>query len=104
MTAGTPFDVVILDLTIRGGVGGLETVQRLLAIDPAVRAVVSSGYPDDASMSEHLVHGFKACLRKPYAVSALREVLDSLRADPGSRRVPLAIAIGVWSRVDRELS
>lgn len=50
----------------------------LLEIDPAVRAVVSSGYSDDASMAEHLAHGFEACLRKPYSVSALREVLNSL--------------------------
>ena len=45
--AGTPFDVVILDLTIRGGMGGAEAVRRLLEIDPAVKVVVSSGYSDD---------------------------------------------------------
>ena len=43
---GKPFDIVILDLTIRGGMGGRETIERLLAIDPGIRAIVSSGYLD----------------------------------------------------------
>ncbi|MBU0673908.1 MAG: GAF domain-containing protein [Proteobacteria bacterium] len=76
--AGTPFDIVILDLTIRGGMGGLETLQKLLEIDPDVKAVVSSGYSDDDAMAEHLTHGFKACLMKPYGLKELRDTLNSL--------------------------
>jgi len=76
--AGKPFDIVILDLTVRGGMGGAETVRKLLEIDPGVKAVVSSGYSDDATMSNHLAQGFKAYLKKPYDIAALRETLNSL--------------------------
>jgi two-component system cell cycle sensor histidine kinase/response regulator CckA len=71
-----PFDVVILDLTIRGGMGGAATVRKLLEIDPEVRAVVSSGYSDDSSASKHKEQGFKAFLKKPYSVDILRDVLN----------------------------
>ncbi len=78
--AGRPFDVVILDLTIRGGMGGLEAVRGLRAIDPAVRAVMSSGYSDDAVSSDFLQQGFNAVLKKPYDIDALRAVLNELLA------------------------
>jgi PAS domain S-box-containing protein len=80
IAAGSPFDIVILDLTIRGGMGGVETVQQLLKMDPQVKAVVSSGYSDDATISNYLSQGFKACLKKPYDIDALREVLNSILA------------------------
>jgi DNA-binding NtrC family response regulator len=69
---------VILDLTIRGGMGGVEAFQQLLKIDPHVKAVVSSGYSDDATIANHMSQGFKASLKKPYDVSALREVLNKV--------------------------
>lgn len=78
MQSGYTYDVVILDLTIRGGMGGEETVRRLLAIDPHVKAVVSSGYSEDSIMSEYRMHGFSACLRKPFRLEALQEVINSL--------------------------
>lgn len=78
MAAGKPFDIVILDLTIRGGMGGADTQRRLLEIDPAVKAILSSGYSDDAFMAKHLSHGFKAYLKKPYDISALRDILTFL--------------------------
>ena len=76
--SGNPFDVVILDLTIRGGMGGAETIRKLLTIDPAVKAVVSSGYSDDTVAADHQKEGFKAFLKKPYDIDALREVLNKL--------------------------
>ncbi len=76
--AGKPFDAVILDLTIRGGMGGAEAVRELQKIDPGVRAVVSSGYSDDSIASNHRAQGFKAFLKKPYDVDSLREVLDTV--------------------------
>ena len=76
--SGHSFDIVILDLTIRGGMGGAETLQRLAEIDPGVKAVVSSGYSDDAGISGYREQGFKAFLKKPYNVDELREVLNSL--------------------------
>jgi len=75
---GQPFDVVILDLTIRGGMGGSETLQRLLKSDPHVKAVVSSGYSDDTVIAGYRDAGFKAFLKKPYNVDELRETLNHL--------------------------
>jgi len=76
--SGRPFDVVILDLTVRGGMGGKEAVERLRAIDPGVKAIVSSGYSDDAVVSEYQRYGFIARLTKPYKHEELRETLNAL--------------------------
>ena len=78
--AGTPFDVVILDLTIRGGMGGIETLRKLAEIDPDVRAVVSSGYSDDAALSDYREQGFRAFLKKPYNIEDLQSTLNALLA------------------------
>ncbi len=76
--AGRPYDVVILDLTIRGGMGGLETLRKLSEIDPDVKAVVSSGYSDDAALSNYRDQGFRAFLKKPYNLIDLQITLNSL--------------------------
>jgi len=78
IAAGRPFDIVILDLTVRGGMGGVETIQKLREIDPGVKAIVTSGYSDDAAIAHHVAHGFKAYLKKPYNIDQLRQVLSSL--------------------------
>jgi two-component system cell cycle sensor histidine kinase/response regulator CckA len=72
---GHPFDAVILDLTIRDGVGGQETIQELLKIDPAVKAIVVSGYSNDPALLEPERYGFKGVLRKPFDRQSLRTVL-----------------------------
>jgi two-component system cell cycle sensor histidine kinase/response regulator CckA len=77
---GRPFDAVILDLTIRGGRGGAETVQAMLSIDPGVKAVVSSGYSDDEIIATYRQHGFRAFLKKPYSLEDLNRAL----ADAGA--------------------
>ncbi len=84
MAKGRPFDAVILDLTIRGGMGGVgvETVRKLLEIDPAVKAIVSSGYSDDAAISSYREKGFQAVLNKPYTVEGLHAVLNELMSAP----------------------
>ncbi|HYA15659.1 MAG TPA: ATP-binding protein, partial [Syntrophales bacterium] len=74
----TPFDVVILDLTVKGGMGGEETVRRLREIDPDVKTIVSSGYSDDSIIADYQSHGFSAYLKKPYAMESLRTILNSL--------------------------
>jgi CheY-like chemotaxis protein len=72
---GKPFDVVILDLTIRGGMGGKETVRKLLEIDPSVRAIVTSGYSLDPVLSNFRDFGFRDAISKPCQIQQLREVL-----------------------------
>lgn len=72
---GRPFAAVVLDLTIPRGPGGVETLSRMRGIDPAVRAVVSSGYSDDPVMADPAAFGFAAVLAKPYRVGELRESL-----------------------------
>lgn len=76
--SGSPFDIVILDLTVRGGMGGREAIERLRVIDPGVRAVVSSGYSDNDVIAAYQKYGFMACLAKPYDVENLRKTLNTL--------------------------
>lgn len=77
-TMGRPFDVVILDLTVPGGMGGKETMQKLLQIDPEVKGIVSSGYSNDPIMSYYKKYGFKAVVAKPYGVNELSDVLNKV--------------------------
>ena len=77
-SAGARFDVVLLDATVRGGMGGEETIRLLKEIDPSVVAVLSSGYSDNALLSNYAQHGFKAFLPKPFTVEDLQAVLGSL--------------------------
>lgn len=73
--SGNPFDLVILDLTVRGGMGGKEVIRELIKIDPAVRAIVSSGYSTDPVMAHFREYGFQGALAKPYEMRELSEVL-----------------------------
>jgi two-component system, cell cycle sensor histidine kinase and response regulator CckA len=73
---GQYFDAAILDLTVRGGMGGQETLQKLLEIDPGLKAIASSGYANSLVMSDHAQYGFKAVLKKPYDAIKMGEVLD----------------------------
>jgi two-component system cell cycle sensor histidine kinase/response regulator CckA len=77
--AREPFDLVILDLTVPGGMGGLEALAQLRAIDPHVRAVASSGYSSDPVLANYQAHGFRAILPKPYDLKALSHLLDQAR-------------------------
>jgi PAS domain S-box-containing protein len=80
MAEGSPFAIVILDLTIRGGMGGAEAIKELLELDPNVKAIVSSGYSDDAVTADYRKQGFAAFLKKPYNVEELRSTLNALLA------------------------
>src|SRR5207302_7318426 len=61
---GEHFQAVILDATIRGGMGGLATIERLRSLDPQVTAIACSGYSDEAALSEFLAYGFRVALPK----------------------------------------
>jgi len=71
LAAGRRFDLVILDLTLPGGMGGKEALKKLIDIDPMVNAVVSSGYATDATMSRYEDFGFRGMIAKPYQASEL---------------------------------
>ena len=75
LKAGEPFDVIILDLTIPGGMGGQEVLREILALDPDVKAIASSGDVQGAVMSKYAFYGFKDAIAKPYTENELREVL-----------------------------
>jgi two-component system, cell cycle sensor histidine kinase and response regulator CckA len=73
---GENFQAVILDATIRGGMGGLATIERLRNLDPQVTAIICSGYSDEAALSEFLNYGFRGALPKPFT---RRELSDALQ-------------------------
>ncbi len=77
---GNPFDVVLMDLTIPGGMGGKEALRQLLAIDPRVKAIVSSGYSMDAAMADFATHGFMAVVPKPYRAETLLAIVQQVLA------------------------
>jgi DNA-binding NarL/FixJ family response regulator len=74
--AGRCFDAAILDLTVRGAMGGEEAVRALRVLDPTVRAVVMSGHSDNAVMQEYSQYGFKGALTKPFDRESLLNVLS----------------------------
>ena len=78
--SGQPFDAVILDLTVPGGMGGKEVIVKLLEIDPGVKAIVSSGYATDPIMSEYKKYGFSGVVTKPYNVGQMEETLHDVLA------------------------
>lgn len=72
------FDTAILDLTIPGGMGGKDTIQELLKIDPNVKAIVSSGYSEDPVMAEFEKYGFMAVIKKPYNIQEISALLHKI--------------------------
>jgi len=79
-SARRPFDLIILDLTIPGGMGGKETVDLIRKIDPGVPAIVSSGYSSDPVLADFRSYGFQAMVAKPYEISQLTGVVKQLLA------------------------
>ena len=73
--AGRPYAAVIMDLTVPGGMGGKEAIRKLVAIDPHVRVVVSSGYANDPVMANYRQYNFRGACPKPYKVTELSGVL-----------------------------
>lgn len=80
MDDGGRFDAVIMDLTIRGGMGGKEAIQRILEIDPLAKVIVSSGYHNDPIMSAYREYGFKGVIQKPYRATEFSRVLREVIA------------------------
>jgi len=76
--SGKPYDAVILDLTIPGGMGGRETLQKLLEIAPETKAIVSSGYAHGSVMADFREYGFKGIIGKPYRIDDLCRVVQNV--------------------------
>ena len=75
MSEGKPFLVVIMDLVVPGGMGGKESMAKILEIDPKARGIVSSAYSQDPVMADPQKYGFKAMVAKPYDISAFSQIL-----------------------------
>jgi len=80
MEAGERFDVVILDLTVPHGMGGIEAFKAMQAIDPGVRAIVSSGYSHEPEVVNYKKHGIAGLAPKPYRIAELVRVVESALA------------------------
>jgi PAS domain S-box-containing protein len=78
---GTPFDAVVMDLTIQGGMGGKEAAGHILRFHPEARLVVSSGYSEDPVMAHYRDYGFRGIVAKPYRVEDLGKVIASVLSD-----------------------
>jgi PAS domain S-box-containing protein len=81
MAGKTPIDLVIMDLTIPGGMGGKEAVQKILALDPLAKVIVSSGYSHDPIMANFNDYGFCSALAKPFAFSELSKIVNQFLMD-----------------------
>ena len=73
-----PFEVVIMDLTVPGGMGGKEALSHLLKVDPQIKAIVASGYSTDPIMANYRAHGFKGVVAKPYSIEDLSRTLQKV--------------------------
>lgn len=76
--AGNTYAVVIMDLTIPGGMGGKEAVGEILKIDPDAKVLVSSGYSTDPIMANFGEYGFSGVINKPFDLMAIKSVLESM--------------------------
>ncbi len=72
-----------MDLTVPGGMGGMETITQLLDINPKVLAIVSSGYSNDPVMAQYKEYGFSGVIAKPYRASELTDLIHTLLSDAG---------------------
>ncbi|MGR3176492.1 MAG: PAS domain-containing hybrid sensor histidine kinase/response regulator [Candidatus Anammoxibacter sp.] len=78
MESGNPFDVVIMDLTIPGGMGGMEAIKKLREIDGKAKAIVFSGYSNDPIMSDYEKFGFNGVIDKPFEIKDMNKVLQQV--------------------------
>jgi PAS domain S-box-containing protein len=76
--SGTPFDLVILDLTVRQGLGGQLAMERLLKIDPEIKAIIASGYADDPVIEHYGDYGFRGALKKPFNNEEMKNVVEKI--------------------------
>ncbi len=78
---GEPFDIVIMDLTIPGGMGGSKAIKKILTLNPQAKVIVSSGYSNDPVMANYMDHGFSGVITKPFKINELSEVIHKILVD-----------------------
>jgi PAS domain S-box-containing protein len=76
--SGERFEAAILDLTVKNGMGGKETLKELIYIDPDIKAIISSGYTDDPVIGKYNDYGFIGAITKPYKAKELKELLEKV--------------------------
>jgi len=78
--SGAPFSLVILDLTVKGGMGGKETIKALRKLDNKTKTIVMSGYSNDPIISNFRAYGFDGVIPKPFTISELSSVITDVIA------------------------
>jgi len=76
--SNNPFELVILDLTVRQGLGGQLAMERLLKIDPGIRAIIASGYIDDPVIKNFADYGFRGALKKPFKGKEMKSLVEKI--------------------------
>ena len=78
MESGEPFDATILDLTVKGGMGGVRAIKKLLEIDPETKAIISTGYTSDPILTNYGPYGFRGAITKPFTTDELYRAVDAV--------------------------
>ncbi|MEK6817137.1 MAG: response regulator, partial [Nanoarchaeota archaeon] len=84
--SASPYDAVIMDLTIPGGMGGKELINKIRELDQDIKAIVSSGYSNDSIMANYQEFGFAAVITKPYSIRDLSTVLHEVLSGASRNR------------------
>ena len=90
---GTPVDLVIMDLTIPGGMGGQKAAKKLLEIDPEAQIIVASGYSNDPVMANCTDYGFAASIAKPFEMKELFTILTDVLKNSTNDESPVSSAL-----------
>jgi PAS domain S-box-containing protein len=78
LATGSQADLIIMDLTIPGGMGGEDAVKEILAINPEAKILVSSGYSNDPIMANYTDYGFCGAIVKPYQLQEINTILQDV--------------------------
>jgi PAS domain S-box-containing protein len=78
LSSGEKYDIVLLDLTVPGGMGGKETISHIIKLDPTVFAIATSGYSNDPVLADYELHGFKEILKKPFTFTEIKKIVQKL--------------------------